>query len=205
MDFQFVLDEAMRYVWGFLLKRKEEAYDVVTTQVACILAQGRRVEALGCDGGGELFNNRLKSFLGMHGIAVAKTNPFSPEETGLVERMHRVVLARVPSMLTMVDLPSLLWGVAFAFAVEILNISPSSALMGETPYLRRFGVKPDVTGPSWPGPPLSGNKENWQSETDCSPSCLTHQLCDTHPDLRIEYSVGASPECHIPVRRVGHT
>jgi hypothetical protein len=27
--FQLVMDEASRYVWGFLLKRKEEASDVV--------------------------------------------------------------------------------------------------------------------------------------------------------------------------------
>ncbi|GMF49610.1 unnamed protein product [Phytophthora fragariaefolia] len=44
---------------------------------------------------------------------------YSSEENGLVERMHGVVLARVPSMLT-----NLIWGEAFAFAVEILNISP---------------------------------------------------------------------------------
>lgn len=145
MHFQLVLDEATRYVWGFLLKRKEEAYDVVTKHVAWILAQGHRVEVFGWDGGGELFNDRFKAFLRAHGIALGKTNAYSPEENGLVERMHGVVLSRVRSILTLVDQPNLLWGEAFAFAVEVLNISPSCALGGETPYTRRFGEQPDLS------------------------------------------------------------
>ncbi|GMF51908.1 unnamed protein product [Phytophthora fragariaefolia] len=80
----------------------------------------------------------------MQRIAVTKTNPYTPGENGLVERMHGVALARVRSMLTMVDLPNL-WGEALAFSVEILTISPSSALMGNNPYTRRFGDKPDIS------------------------------------------------------------
>lgn len=145
LHFQLVMDEASRYVWGFLLKRKEEASDVVMKHLEWILARGHRVEAFGSDGGGELISNRFRAFLRTHGIAFAKTNSYSPEENGLVERMHGVVLARVRSLLTMVGLPNLLWGEAFHFAVEILNVSPSAALEGETPYTRRFGDHPDVS------------------------------------------------------------
>ncbi|KAE9002116.1 hypothetical protein PR003_g18342 [Phytophthora rubi] len=45
----------------------------------------------------------------------------------------------------MVDMPILLWGEAFTFALEVLNISPSSALAGETPYTRRFGERPELS------------------------------------------------------------
>jgi transposase InsO family protein len=107
--FQLVMDEASRYVWGFLLKRKEEASDVVMKHLEWIIARGHRVGAFGSDGGGELINHRFKAFLRTHGIALAKTNAYSPEENGLVERMHGVVLSRVRSLLTMVDLPNLLW------------------------------------------------------------------------------------------------
>ncbi|KAG2927652.1 hypothetical protein PC115_g7458 [Phytophthora cactorum] len=42
-------------------------------------------------------------------------------------------------------MPELLWGEAFMFAVEVLNVSPTSALAGETPYTRRFGERPDIS------------------------------------------------------------
>ncbi|KAG3111711.1 hypothetical protein PI124_g8468 [Phytophthora idaei] len=58
--------------------------------------------------------------------------------------MNGVLLARVRSLLTMAHMPHSLWGEAFKFAVEVLNVSPSSALDGDTPYTRRFGERPDV-------------------------------------------------------------
>ncbi|KAG3232796.1 hypothetical protein PI124_g22125 [Phytophthora idaei] len=42
--FQLVEDEATRYTWGFLLKRKQEACDVVMKHVAWLLAQGHKIE-----------------------------------------------------------------------------------------------------------------------------------------------------------------
>jgi hypothetical protein len=83
--------------------------DVVMKHLEWIIARGHRVGAFGSAGGGEQINHRFKAFLQTHGIALAKTNAYSPEENGLVERMHGVVLSRVRSLLTMVDLPNLLW------------------------------------------------------------------------------------------------
>ncbi|KAE9014860.1 hypothetical protein PR002_g14108 [Phytophthora rubi] len=42
-------------------------------------------------------------------------------------------------------MPWLLWGEAFGFAIEVMNISGNNALEGETPYFRRFGQRPDMT------------------------------------------------------------
>ena len=75
------------------------------------------------------------------------TNAYSSEENGLVERMNGLVMSRVRSLLTTVDMPNMLWGEAFQFALEIINISPSAALLGETPYTRRFGRRPDMSNP----------------------------------------------------------
>ena len=60
-------------------------------------------------------------------------NLYSPEENGLVERMNGIVMSRVRSLLTTVDMPYLLWGEAFKFALELTNIIPSEVLNGETP------------------------------------------------------------------------
>ena len=44
---------------------------------------------------------------------------------------------------TTVDMPYLLWGEAFTFALEMLNIIPSEGLDGETPYTLLFGRRPE--------------------------------------------------------------
>ncbi|POM59443.1 LOW QUALITY PROTEIN: Retrotransposon protein [Phytophthora palmivora] len=58
--------------------------------------------------------------------------------------MNGVIVARVRSLLTAANMPDSLWGEAFDFTVEVINISESSALNGDTTYFRRFGSKPDV-------------------------------------------------------------
>ncbi|OWZ09309.1 DNA binding protein [Phytophthora megakarya] len=143
--FQLVQDEASRYVWGFLLKRKEEACSVVIKHLEWLLAQGHQIEVFGSDQSRELVYKTFRAFLRSKGVELICPNSYSPEENGLVEKMNGVVLSRVRSMLTTVDLPDLLWGEAFACAVEVLNVSPSCALAGETPYTRRFRERPDVS------------------------------------------------------------
>ena len=78
-------------------------------------------------------------FLRTHGIEYTWTNAYSPEENGLVEKMTGVVTSQVRCVLTTADMPFLLWGDALNFAVEVRNISASSALNGDTPYFRLFG------------------------------------------------------------------
>ncbi|POM64749.1 Polyprotein [Phytophthora palmivora] len=41
-------------------------------------------------------------------------------------------------------MPWILWREAFRFAVEVVNVSPSRALGGKTPYTRRFKERPNV-------------------------------------------------------------
>ncbi|KAE8986047.1 hypothetical protein PR002_g22463 [Phytophthora rubi] len=142
--FQLVQDEASRYLWGFLVRRKEDASDVVLAHVKWLLAQGNKIEVFNSDQGRELLNNKLITFLTAHGIEYTWTNAYSPEENGLVERMNGIVAAQVRCILTTANMPDLLWGEAFGFAVEVRNISATKPLNGETPYFRRYGERPDV-------------------------------------------------------------
>ncbi|GMF44882.1 unnamed protein product [Phytophthora fragariaefolia] len=102
-------------------------------------------EASRSDQGPELFNNKLKFFLEANGIEYTTTNAYSPEENGLVKKMNGVVMSRVRCLLTAANMPWSLWGEAFNFAIEVMNISGSSALGGETSYYRRFSERPDVS------------------------------------------------------------
>ncbi|KAE8883878.1 hypothetical protein PF005_g19548 [Phytophthora fragariae] len=142
--FQLVQDEASRYLWGFLVRRKEDASDAVLAHVKWLLAQGNKIEVFNSDQGRELLNNKLITFLTAHGIEYTWTNAYSPEENGLVERMNGIVAAQVRCILTTANMPDLLWGEAFGFAVEVRDISATKPLNGETPYFRRYGERPDV-------------------------------------------------------------
>ncbi|EGZ30740.1 hypothetical protein PHYSODRAFT_410807, partial [Phytophthora sojae] len=42
-------------------------------------------------------------------------------------------------------MPRALWGEAFRFVLEVLNISATNAIDGATPFFRRFGSRPDVS------------------------------------------------------------
>ncbi|KAE9260415.1 hypothetical protein PR003_g34379, partial [Phytophthora rubi] len=121
--FQLVQDEASRYLWGFMMHRKEEASEVVLAHVKWILAQGHKVEVFSSDQGPELFNNKLKFFLEANGIEYTTTNAYSPEENGLVEKMNGVAMSRVRCLLTAANMPWSLWGEAFNFAIEVLRKS----------------------------------------------------------------------------------
>ncbi|OWZ03367.1 LOW QUALITY PROTEIN: Integrase, catalytic core protein [Phytophthora megakarya] len=116
--FQFVQNEASRYLWGFLLYRKKNASDVVLEHLKWLTAQGNNIEVFNSDQGKELFNNKLKIFLRSKGIEYTTTNLYSPEENDLVERMNGVVLSRVRCLLTAANMSWLLWGEAFHFALE---------------------------------------------------------------------------------------
>ncbi|GMF24220.1 unnamed protein product [Phytophthora fragariaefolia] len=143
--FQLVLDEASRYLWGFMMRRMEDATEVVLTHLKWLLAQGNKIEVFNSDQGHELLNNKLVTFLTTRGIEYTWTNGYSPEENGLVERMNGIVAAQVRCILTTANLPDLLWGEAFGFAVEVRNISATKPLNGKTPYFRRFRERPDVS------------------------------------------------------------
>lgn len=129
---------------GFVVKAKDGSKTVVITHLKWLLAQGGRIEVFSTDQGKELLNTRLKAFLKGRGIKFLRTNAYSPEENGLVEKMNGVLMARVRSLLTTAHMPDCLWGEAFKYAVEVVNVSPSTALGGDTPYARRFGESLNV-------------------------------------------------------------
>ncbi|POM74324.1 Rve domain containing hypothetical protein [Phytophthora palmivora] len=120
---------------GILMKAKEEPKAVVLAHLEWLLAQGRHIEVFAAVQGKELVYKQLKTLLRGRGIAFLWTNAYSPDENGLVEKMNGVLFA---------NMPWLLWGEAFPYAMEVVNVSPSRALGGETPYTRRFKERPNV-------------------------------------------------------------
>lgn len=147
--FLLAVDEATRFKWAFLLKRKDEAIDLVTALVLQVerefQAKGWKVAVLHSDQGGEFLNNTLAEFCSKRGIKTTFTNGYSPQENSVVERANGVLMPRVRSMLAATHLPKTLWGEALLHTVFTVNRWTSSALpKGKTPYELLYGKRPDL-------------------------------------------------------------
>ena len=79
------------------------------------------------------------------GIAHQLTNPYTPEQNGVSERLNRTLVESARSMLIHAKMPLKFWAEAVNTAVYLHNWSPTSALKEKTPFESWFGKKPNVS------------------------------------------------------------
>ncbi|CAL9204477.1 unnamed protein product [Musa hybrid cultivar] len=65
-------------------------------------------------------------------------------QNGVAERKNRIVVKMTRSLLKGKHLPNQFWAEAVATAVYLLNISPTKAVMNQTPFEAWYGMKPSV-------------------------------------------------------------
>ena len=63
------------------------------------------IRVLRTDNGGEFFNQDLKQYLNLHGIAHQTTCPYSPQQNGVAERKNRHLLEVVCASLFGAHMP----------------------------------------------------------------------------------------------------
>lgn len=95
---------------------------------------GLSIKILRSDKGGELLNHDFSKYCDEHGIGREFTAPYTPQQNGVVERKNITVMEMARSLLKSKDLPNLFWAEAIVTSVYLINISPTSALAGMTPY-----------------------------------------------------------------------
>ena len=149
-------DDYSRYTHVYFLKKKSEVLQKFKDFVA--LAEnmsGNHVEKLNIytnnfkkfrtDNGGEYTSNEFQKYCSEKGIAREFTNPHTPEQNGVSERLNRTIMEAVRSMIFHADVPLFLWAEAISTAVYIHNRCPTAALKNTTPYECWFREKPDVS------------------------------------------------------------
>jgi len=134
------IDQASRFVFGRLLKKKHEAVhhlDELTSTVANQVAD-TRIGRLVTDSGGEYTGDVFRASCEARGIKQLSTNAHTPEENHLAEKTNEYVFNKVRVLMTMTGLPTTLWGHCFNYVVYVYNYTPQELLGGRTPFEALF-------------------------------------------------------------------
>jgi hypothetical protein len=80
-----------------------------------------------------------------HGIERQHTARATPQQNGVAERTNRILDEGVASLLSDSHFPARFWGEALSCFLHTLNLSPSTAVSGKTPFEAFYGRKPSVS------------------------------------------------------------
>jgi transposase InsO family protein len=106
---------------------------------------GLKVKTLRTDNGGEYVSNDFSKYCVNKGILHQYSNPYTPEQNGVSERLNRKLMESAKSMIFHANMPINFWAEAVNTAVYLHNRSPTTSLNMKTPYELWFGKKPDVS------------------------------------------------------------
>ena len=88
------------YVWVYPLKYKDEVFDRFLEWKAQIeKSSGLKLKAIRTDNGGEYTSKKFESYLKSEGIRHERTVSKPPEQNGVAERLNRILVEMVHSML----------------------------------------------------------------------------------------------------------
>ncbi|KAD4584327.1 hypothetical protein E3N88_21928 [Mikania micrantha] len=140
-----LVDDFSRFMWGFLLSTKDEAFGAFKVFHDRIEREyGHKIGTLRTDRGGEFMSREFLAYCDTKGITRHFTAPYTPQQNGVVERRNRTVIEMVRSMLKENNVPRSFWGEASRHAIFILNRVPTKAVCHMTPYEALKGSKPNL-------------------------------------------------------------
>ena len=116
-------DDYSRFTKLYLIKRKDEAFDVFLTYKIKVGNQlNKKIKRIKSDRGGEyvLFND----FCVKEGIIHEVTPPYSPESNGVAERKNRTLKEMMNAMLISSSASDNLWGEALLTTCFLQNRIP---------------------------------------------------------------------------------
>ena len=139
-------DDYTRYVTAYFIKSNSEVLSKFVEYVTMMENEtDLQVRAIRTDNGGEYTSQYFKKFCADKGVAHQLTNPYTPEQNGVSERLNSTLIESARSMHIHAKMPLKVWAEAVNTAVYLHNRSPTSALKGKTPFESWSGKKPNVS------------------------------------------------------------
>jgi transposase InsO family protein len=128
------MDRKSRYLRVYFMKRKSEATIKAKHFLEWVHNQrGRYPKNLHSDGGGEYITVNLRSFCDDHGVNLRHTQPYSPQQNAIAERINRTIAEGAAALLVQAGLPQCFWEEAVNHFVFIKNRTPHKKLEGKNP------------------------------------------------------------------------
>lgn len=90
-------------------------------------------------------SNKFNSFCDENGIHRELIAPYTLEQNGVAERKNQTVVEMGRSMMQAKGVPKCFQAETVATTVYLLNISPTKAVLNQTPYEAWKGNKPKVS------------------------------------------------------------
>lgn len=140
------IDDFSRKVYVFTIKSKAEVLDKFIEYKNRVENElNKKIKILRSDNGTEYVNKNFNNYLKKFGIIHQTTNPYTPEQNGLSERMNRTLVERSKCMIINAQLQNYFWGEAVVTAAHIINRSPTKTLSYVSPEEIWSGKKPDLS------------------------------------------------------------
>lgn len=139
------IDDYSRKVYVYFMKNKSDTLEKFKEFKNLVENESeKRIKILRSDNGKEYINKDFRLFLEKYGIQHQTTNPYTPEQNGLAERMNRTLVEKAKCLILNSSLEKSFWAEAVSTAAYIINRSPTRALEYKTPYEIWSGKKPNI-------------------------------------------------------------
>ncbi len=143
------IDDFSHFLTVYPIKNKSDTLEKFKEYLAEAEWQmGCRLKTLQTDGGGKYFSSDFVVYLKSVGITHESTNPHTPQENSVTERVNWTLVTMTIVMLKSVKskVSHTAWPYAIWHATLIKNVSPHSSLPDSTsPYERYTGNKPSIS------------------------------------------------------------
>ncbi|GJY48457.1 putative RNA-directed DNA polymerase [Tanacetum coccineum] len=134
-NFLTIVDDYSRVVWVYLVKTKDEVFDVFVSFINLIHNQFNiKIKTVRSDNGTEFVNKKMFDMFSELGIFHQTSCSHTPQQNGIAERKHRHLLNVARSLMFQGGIPLRFWSDCVLTAVYLINRLPSSVLNGKSPY-----------------------------------------------------------------------
>jgi hypothetical protein len=138
------IDDCSRCTYVYLMRSKDKAFNNFICYKSIVENQmEKKIKIFRSDRGGEYFLTEFILYCEENGIIHQRSEPYTPQQNGLVERKNRTLVEMINAMILNAKLSYNLWGEALLTACHVHNRIPSRKFK-VSPYELWKGRKPNL-------------------------------------------------------------